>query len=119
MRIVQKALGVEGRERIECKRAEDTTSHPAKAGKKHTGGDITRYSRIYYLWRWQHHPRGSGEYGGKESSRDDKAKVKEEDPKEVVAAGEKSKGLLTIIFGDDEEDVEFPTSSGSGSKSKP
>lgn len=77
--------------------------HPTeKSGKKNVGGALQVVPETSPLRGGSITP-GSGEYDTKHSSAEEK-------PKDKVAheeAGSKHKGLLTTIFGDDEEDIEF------------
>lgn len=88
------------------KPAEKFPSTPTKAGKKHLGGALQEIPDFLPPLRGGSITPGSGEYnakntGGEEAQQEDKAQ------EEPVAAASKPKGLLTAIFGDDEEDVEF------------
>jgi len=78
--------------------------HPTKTGgKKHIGGALQEIPEYIPPLRGGSITPGSGEYDTKNSPT-------EEAPKEKEAhedSSSKSKGLLTTIFGDDEEDVEF------------
>jgi hypothetical protein len=94
-------------EKSDVTRTKDDTPRPTKAGKKHTGGALQDIPEYIPPLRGGSITPGSGEYGGKVSEEEDKARAKEEH-KESSSAGEKAKGLLTAIFGDDEEDIEFP-----------
>jgi hypothetical protein len=83
---------------------------PTKSGKKHLGGALQEIPEYVPPLRGGSITPGSGEYNTKSSSAEDKSAEKD-DSKDVAAPGTKSKGLLTTIFGDDEEDVEFLISS--------
>jgi hypothetical protein len=111
-----KAQGGKAGDKSDSTKTKDVTPKPTKAGKKHTGGALQEIPEYIPPLRGGSITPGSGEYGEKESSGDEKATVKD-NQKDVPPSGEKSKGLLTTIFGDDEEDVDFPVS-GSNSKTK-
>ena len=79
--------------------------------KKHLGGALQEIPEYVPKLRGGSITPGSGEYATKDSISTGKAKENDDSPFE---AEEKSKGLLTTIFGDDEEDVEFLTPSEGG-----
>ncbi len=82
-------------------------SHPSKDGKKkHIGGALQEIPEYVPALRGGSITPGSGEYSTKNVVSDEKSTEKDEN-KSPIEAEEKSKGLLTTIFGDDEEDVEF------------
>ena len=83
----------------------DITPLPIKAGKKHVGGALQNIPEYIPPLRGGSITPGSGEYGEKEGSLDKTATM--DLPKDVAPLGGNSKGLLTTIFGDDEEDVDF------------
>ena len=112
-----KTQGAKAGEKSDSTKTKDVTPRPTKAGKKHIGGALQDIPEYIPPLRGGSITPGSGEYGGKEASGDDKATV-QNGHKDVAPSGGKSKGLLTTIFGDDEEDIDFPAS-GSGSKTKP
>lgn len=75
--------------------------HQTKAGgKKHIGGALQEIPEYVPSLRGGSITPGSGEYGTSDSPVDEDETTQEE-------SKPKSKGLLTTIFGDDEEDVEF------------
>lgn len=111
-----KAQGAKAGDKSDSTKTNNATPRPTKSGKKHIGGALQDIPEYIPPLRGGSITPGSGEYGGKDSSVDETAKVKE-DHKDVAAASGKSKGLLTTIFGDDEEDVDFPVS-GSSTKAK-
>ncbi|RDL31387.1 Uncharacterized protein BP5553_09596 [Venustampulla echinocandica] len=77
---------------------------PTKVGgKKHTGGALQEIPEYMPPLRGGSITPGSGEYGAKSSPAENEDKAQEQ-PKETNG---KTKGLLTTIFGDDEEDVGF------------
>jgi hypothetical protein len=76
---------------------------PTKSGKKHVGGALQDIPKNAPPLQGGSITPGSGEYGTNDVSEDEKTKVVEE----ISETGSKSKGILTTIFGDDEEDVEF------------
>ncbi|KUJ14383.1 uncharacterized protein LY89DRAFT_698720 [Mollisia scopiformis] len=78
---------------------------PTKSGKKHLGGALQEIPEFVSPLRGGSITPGSGEYDTKSTS-DDKEKSKDSN-QETSSTDGKSKGLLTTIFGDDEEDVEF------------
>lgn len=89
--------------------AKNSTPQPTKTGgKKHIGGAIQEIPEYNPSLRGGSITPGSGEYPTKEA--DGKAV---EVSLEEAKAEAKSKGLLTTIFGDDEEDIEFTTPSKS------
>lgn len=79
--------------------------------KKHLGGALQEIPEYKPALRGGSITPGSGEYPTKASSAIDESKAKEE-AKDSIEPESASKGLLTTIFGDDEENVEFfsPTS---------
>ncbi|KAN0106248.1 hypothetical protein V8E51_009124 [Hyaloscypha variabilis] len=85
---------------------------PTTPGKKTAGGAPQEAPGYAPALRGGSITPGSGEYNTKSSPAEDMS-TKKDDSKEVVTSGSKSKGLLTTIFGDDEENVEFLTSSSS------
>lgn len=109
-----KAQGAKAGEKSDSTKTKDATPRPTKSGKKHIGGALQDIPEFHPPLRGGSITPGSGEYGEKEGSFD---KTEFKDPqKDVAPARGKSKGLLTTIFGDDEEDVDFP---GPGSNTKP
>jgi len=88
---------------------------PTKSGKKQVGGALQASSGHAPPLRGGSITPGSGEYNTKDSPSDERLKNKDES--QDVTTGAKSKGILTTIFGDDEEDVEFLLP-GSGSKAE-
>ena len=109
-----KGQGAKVGDKADSTKTKDITPHPTKAGKKHIGGALQDIPEYIPPLRGGSITPGSGEYGGKESSENDKTTV-QKDQNDVAPSGGQSKGLLNTIFGDDEEDVEFPVS---GSKTK-
>jgi hypothetical protein len=79
---------------------------PKDGKKKHLGGALQEIPEYVPALRGGSITPGSGEYTTK--NLDGKPKEKE-DVDDPANAESKSKGLLTTIFGDDEEDVEFLT----------
>ena len=104
-----KAQGAKAGDKSDSTKTKNATPRPTKSGKKHIGGALQDIPEYVPPLRGGSITPGSGEYGGKASLVEDTATLKE-DHKDVVAEGGKSKGLLTTIFGDDEEDVDFPVS---------
>lgn len=93
--------------------AKISTSNPSKDGKKkHLGGALQEIPEYVPALRGGSITPGSGEYSTKSSFADAKSK-EEDDAKDSVGSESKSKGLLTTIFGDDEENVEFLTPASS------
>jgi hypothetical protein len=111
-----KVQGAKAGEKWDSTKANEATPRPTKAGKKHIGGALQDIPEYMPPLRGGSITPGSGEYGEEEAFLD-KAVFKDTQ-KDVAASGGKSKGLLTTIFGDDEEDVDFPVST-SNSKPKP
>ncbi|KAM3084170.1 hypothetical protein ACMFMG_001729 [Clarireedia jacksonii] len=89
---------------------------PTNTGKKSLGNSQQEESEQTPKLRGGSITPGSGEYTATLSSDVEKAKGKEA-MKDSGSGGSKSKGILTTIFGDDEEDFEFivPGSSSTGS----
>jgi PA domain/RING-like zinc finger len=87
----------------------NSSPRPTSPGKKATGGALQEVPEYAPPLRGGSITPGSGEYNTKSSPAEDKS-TKKDDSKDVTTSGTKSKGLLTTIFGDDEEDVEFVTS---------
>ncbi|TVY60692.1 putative E3 ubiquitin-protein ligase plr-1 [Lachnellula suecica] len=93
-------------------KGKNDTPRPTKtSGKKHIGGALQEIPEYVPPLRGGSITPGSGEYDTKKSP--PKEDLKEKEVHEESSG--KSKGLLTTIFGDDEEDVEFniPGSHGS------
>ena len=88
-------------------KSNNAAPRPTKAGKKHFGGALQEIPEYVPILRGGSITPGSGEYSTKGNGADDKATSKD-DRKDSASTNEKSKGFLTTIFGDDEEDVEFP-----------
>jgi hypothetical protein len=88
----------------------NSSPQPTKSGKKHLGGALQEIPEYVPPLRGGSITPGSGEYNTKSSPAEDKSTAKD-DSKDAPASGSKPKGLLTTIFGDDEEDVEFLISS--------
>jgi hypothetical protein len=107
-----KAQGVKAGEKLDSTKTEDAAPRPSKAGKKHIGGALQDIPEYHPPLRGGSITPGSGEYGEEGSS--DKTSGKGSQKDEAPSGG-RSRGLLTTIFGDDEEDVDFP---GPGSNSK-
>jgi hypothetical protein len=89
---------------------------PTKTGKKHFGGALQEIPEYVPTLRGGSITPGSGEYGPKGNGANEKSKSKD-DRKDSAGTKEKSKGFLTTIFGDDEEDVEFPAHGSSSTTS--
>ena len=85
-----------------------TTPRPTKAGKKHIGGALQDIPEYIPPLRGGSITPGSGEYGETDGSPGSAAM--KDARKDVASLDGKSKGLLTTIFGDDEEDFDLPTS---------
>jgi hypothetical protein len=83
-----------------------STSSPVVkvGGKKHLGGALQEIPEYVPSLRGGSITPGSGEYGTSDSSAEEELNKNDEHKEEGT-----SKGLLTTIFGDDEEDVEFLT----------
>ena len=110
-----KAQGAKAGEKSDPTKTKDAAPRPSKEGRKHTGGALQDIPEYHPPLRGGSITPGSGEYGEKEGSFD---KTESKDPqKDVALLRGKSKGLLTTIFGDDEEDVDFPVPE-SNSKTK-
>ncbi len=88
----------------------NSSPQPTKSGKKHLGGALQEIPEYVPPLRGGSITPGSGEYNTKSLPAEDKSTEKA-DSKDSAASGAKSKGLLTTIFGDDEENIEFLTSS--------
>jgi hypothetical protein len=88
----------------------NASPQPTKSGKKHLGGALQEIPEYVPPLRGGSITPGSGEYSTKSSPGEDKSTEKD-DSKDVTVYGAKSKGVLTTIFGDDEEDVVFLTDS--------
>lgn len=99
-------------EKSDTTKMRNTNSHPAKSGKKHIGGALQDIPEYIPKLRGGSTTPGSGEYSAEIESESEKPNTQGEQ-KDSANEG-KSKGLLTAIFGDDEEDIEFiPTGSSS------
>ncbi|KAG9245357.1 hypothetical protein BJ878DRAFT_22074 [Calycina marina] len=77
-----------------------------KAARKHTGGALQHIPEYSNNLRGGSITPGSGEYGGKVSAEEDRARAKQSQG--AASTEGKSKGFLNAIFGDDKEDIEFP-----------
>ncbi|KAA8575946.1 hypothetical protein EYC84_006111 [Monilinia fructicola] len=98
-------------------KAKDESPQPTKAGMKSSGGTAEEKADAIPKLRGGSITPGSGEYAPKLASEVDKAKTKAKEMTEKSSSsGSKTKGILTTIFGDDEEDFEFlpPGSSSTG-----
>ena len=107
-----KVQGVKAGDKSDSTKTRAAIPRPTKPGKKHIGGALQDIPEFIPPLRGGSITPGSGEYGGQESSVDETTIVKEAH-NDVTAATGQSKGLLTTIFGDDEEYVDFPVSASS------
>ncbi|EKD21550.1 uncharacterized protein L3040_006071 [Drepanopeziza brunnea f. sp. 'multigermtubi'] len=78
----------------------------SKSGKKHLGGALQEIPDFLPPLRGGSITPGSGEYKAKNTG-GEQAQQENEPQTESLFADGKSKGILTTIFGDDEENVEF------------
>lgn len=83
--------------------AANDNAAPRPTGKKHLGGALQEIPEFVPPLRGGSITPGSGEYDTQSTS-DSKEK---DDKQDSTSTDGKSKGLLTTIFGDDEEDIEF------------
>ncbi|ESZ94198.1 hypothetical protein SBOR_5424 [Sclerotinia borealis F-4128] len=104
--------------KIDANKAKNESPQPTKAGNKNSGGSTEEKTEVTPKLRGGSITPGSGEYAPKLTSEMDKVKPKaKETTEKSSSSGSKTKGILTTIFGDDEEDFEFlaPGSSSTGS----
>ncbi|KAK2629642.1 hypothetical protein QTJ16_000462 [Diplocarpon rosae] len=85
----------------------DAAPYPTKAGKKHLGGALQEIPDFLPPLRGGSITPGSGEYSAKKPEGEAEGAPQLETIKQASDADGKPKGLLTTIFGDDEENVEF------------
>lgn len=99
----------------DANKAKNENPQPTKAGTKNPGGIAEEKSETKL--RGGSITPGSGEYAPKLASEIDKSKIKAETTEKSISPVSKTKGILTTIFGDDEEDFELlaPGSSTTGS----
>lgn len=90
----------------------NSSPRPTTPGKKTAGGGLSEAPEYVPPLRGGSITPGSGEYNTKSSPAEDKS-TKKEDSNDGTTSGTKSKGLLTTIFGDDEEDLGILTSGSS------
>ncbi|CAD6447713.1 f2554108-c02c-440f-a157-470c6a8b74b9 [Sclerotinia trifoliorum] len=98
-------------------KAKNESPQPTTAGKKNSGSITEEENEVTPKLRGGSITPGSGEYAPKVASDVDKAKTKAKETGEKSSSiGSKTKGILTTIFGDDEEDFELiaPGSSSTG-----
>jgi len=93
-------------ENLDPSRQNNPPPPAAKAGKKHTGGALQDIPEYVPALRGGSITPGSGEYGAKLTPLHD-SDAPQDSQINSVSNGDKGKGLLTTIFGDDEEDIEF------------
>jgi len=95
---------VKGGDKLDVTRTKNSNPRPTKSGKKHTGGALQDIPEFIPPLRGGSITPGSGEYGGKLSLDEDNTKA-QGIAEDMLGTEGKPKGLLTAIFGDDEEDV--------------
>ncbi|KAF4625924.1 hypothetical protein G7Y89_g12241 [Cudoniella acicularis] len=100
-----KSQAAKAGDKLDATKSKTETPRPTtkSGGKKHTSGALQDSQENAPNLEGGSITPGSGEYDTKASTNDKEEKPKE-DHKETSS---KSKGLLTTIFGDDEEDIEF------------
>ncbi|CAL3968070.1 unnamed protein product [Diplocarpon coronariae] len=86
---------------------EEPAPNPAKAGRKHLGGALQEIPDFLPPLRGGSITPGSGEYSAEKTEGEAEGAPLLETSKQASNADGKPKGLLTTIFGDDEENVEF------------
>ncbi|TGO29098.1 hypothetical protein BPAE_0019g00740 [Botrytis paeoniae] len=102
--------------KFDADKTKNQSPQPTKAGKKNSGGATQEETEAAPKLRGGSITPSSGEYAPKLASEVDKTKAKETTDKSS-SSGSKTKGILTTIFGDDEEDFEFLASGSSSTGS--